>query len=65
MYRGEVTVEERIPEAVRAALRSKGHRLKVAGGWSLGSTAAILVDSDTGVLHAGADPRVDAYALAW
>ena len=65
MYPGEVSVEERIPERVREALRNKGHKLKVVGGWSLGSSAAILVDPITGVLSAGADPRVDAYALAW
>ena len=56
MYPGEVSVEDRIPEAVREALRKKGHKLKVTGGWSLGSTAAIAVDPDTGVLSAGADP---------
>mgnify|MGYP005842192181 CR=1 FL=1 len=65
MYRGEATVEDRIPEPVRESLRSKGHQLKLAGGWSLGSIAAIALDPETGVLSAGADPRVDAYALAW
>ena len=65
MYPGEMSVEDRIPEAVREALRKKGHKLSVTGGWSLGSTAAIAVDPETGVLSAGADPRVDAYAVAW
>jgi gamma-glutamyltranspeptidase/glutathione hydrolase len=65
MYAGEVTVENRIPEAVRDALRGKGHKLKVTGGWTLGSNAAISIDPDTGVLSAGADPRVDACATAW
>jgi gamma-glutamyltranspeptidase/glutathione hydrolase len=65
MHRGEVTVEDRIPEPVREALRQKGHQLKVAGGWTLGSSAAIILDPETGVLSAGADPRVDACALAW
>jgi gamma-glutamyltranspeptidase/glutathione hydrolase len=65
MYPGEMTVEDRIPETVRESLRAKGHKLLVTGGWSLGSTAAIAVDLRTGVLSAGADPRVDAYALAW
>jgi gamma-glutamyltranspeptidase / glutathione hydrolase len=65
MYAGEMSVEDRIPEAVREALRNKGHKLSVTGGWSLGSTAAIAVDPETGVLSAGADPRVDAYAVAW
>ncbi len=65
MYTGEVTVENRIPESVRDALRAKGHKLKVTGGWTLGSNAAISIDLKTGVLSAGADPRVDACATAW
>jgi len=31
----------------------------------MGSLAAIVVDQKTGVLSAGRDPRVDAYAIAW
>ena len=65
MYPGEMSVERRIPEPVCEALRKKGHKLSVTGAWSLGSLAAIAVDPDTGVLSAGADPRVDAYAVAW
>ncbi|MBL8294618.1 MAG: gamma-glutamyltransferase, partial [Bryobacterales bacterium] len=64
MYRGEATVEDRIPEEVRNELRTRGHKLKVNGPWSLGLNAAILVDS-ANILHAAADPRADAYALAW
>ena len=65
MYRGEMGVEDRIPEEVRQALIQKGHKLKVVGGWTQGSNGGILVDEKNGVLAAGADPRVDAYALAW
>jgi gamma-glutamyltranspeptidase / glutathione hydrolase len=65
MYPGETSVESRIPEDVRKALEAKGHRVKVSGAWSLGSNAAIVIDPATGVLSAGADPRADAYALAW
>jgi gamma-glutamyltranspeptidase/glutathione hydrolase len=65
MYRGEVSVEDRIPEGVREALKKKGHKLLVKNGWSLGMNAAIVVDPQSGVLSAGADPRVDAYAIAW
>ena len=65
MYPGEVSVESRIPESVREALRAKGHKLKVTGGWTLGSNAAISIHPETGVLSAGADPRVDAHAMAW
>jgi gamma-glutamyltranspeptidase/glutathione hydrolase len=65
MYPGTLSVEARIPETVRAALAAKGHKLTTSGAWVLGSNGAILLDPRTGVLHVGADPRVDAYALAW
>jgi gamma-glutamyltranspeptidase/glutathione hydrolase len=64
MFNGEVTVENRVPEVVRESLKEKGHKLKVNGAWSLGMNAAIVVDPVSGVLSAGADPRVDAYAIA-
>jgi gamma-glutamyltranspeptidase / glutathione hydrolase len=65
MYPGEMSVEQRIPEAVREALIKRGHKLRVGGPWTMGSLAAIVVDQKTGVLSAGTDPRVDAYAIAW
>ena len=61
---GDLSVEARIPEAVRQALAAKGHKLSIAGPWTLGSNAAIALDPKTGVLSAGADPRVEAYAWA-
>lgn len=65
MYPGDMSVESRIPEATQKALAARGHKLRVAPAWSIGSNAGIIVDSKTGVLSAGADPRVDAYAWAW
>jgi gamma-glutamyltranspeptidase/glutathione hydrolase len=65
MYPGEMSVEARVPEAVRTALVARGHKLRVGGPWTMGSLAAIIVDPKTGVLSAGTDPRVDAYAIAW
>ena len=64
MHPGALQVEARIPADVQRALIAKGHRLTVAGPWSLAEMAAILIDPKTGVLHAGADPRADAYAWA-
>jgi gamma-glutamyltranspeptidase/glutathione hydrolase len=61
---GHLSLESRIPEAVQKALAAKGHKLHSAGAWSLGSSAAIAIDSQTGVLSVGADPRVEAYAWA-
>jgi gamma-glutamyltranspeptidase/glutathione hydrolase len=65
MYPGDLAVESRIPESTRHALISRGHKLRVDPPWSLGSNAGIVLDMNTGVLSAGADPRVDAYAWAW
>lgn len=61
---GSLSVESRIPEAFQQALQAKGHKLQPVGAWSLGSNAAIAIDPKTGVLSAGADPRVEAYAWA-
>ncbi|HSB18040.1 MAG TPA: gamma-glutamyltransferase [Bryobacteraceae bacterium] len=65
MYPADMSVEARITLETRAELIRKGHRMTVARPWSMNSSAAILVDPETGVLHAGADPRVNAYAVAW
>jgi gamma-glutamyltranspeptidase len=58
-------VEATIPEATQQALMARGHKLTVAPAWTLGSNAGIIIDSKSGVLSAGADPRVEAYAWAW
>ena len=65
MYPGDMAVESRFPAAIRDALIAKGHKLRVTPPWSLGSNGGIVIDAATGVLSAGADPRVDAYAWAW
>jgi gamma-glutamyltranspeptidase / glutathione hydrolase len=65
MVPGDMAVEDRIPEATQKELIARGHKLRVAQPWSLASSAAIMIDAKTGVLSAGADPRVEAYAWAW
>ena len=65
MYPGQMSVEARIDEKTRQTLIARGHKLRVSGAWSLGANAGIMVDSRAGVLSAGADPRVEAYAWAW
>ena len=65
MYPGDLSVESRVPESIRKQLLARGHKLHVTGAWSDGSLAAIVVDLKTGVLHAGTDPRTEAYAWAW
>jgi gamma-glutamyltranspeptidase/glutathione hydrolase len=65
MHPGDMAVEARIPETTRQALTARGHKLRLMPAWSLGSNAGIVIDPATGVLSAGADPRVEAYAWAW
>lgn len=65
MVPGDLEVEERIPETTQKELIARGHKLRVMPPWSMGSNAGIILDSRTGVLSAGADPRVEAYAWAW
>jgi gamma-glutamyltranspeptidase/glutathione hydrolase len=65
MYPGDVSVESRIPAGTRQALVAKGHKVRVSGAYTIGANAGVIVDMKTGVLHAGADPRTQAYAIAW
>ncbi|MBZ5680776.1 MAG: gamma-glutamyltransferase [Acidobacteriia bacterium] len=65
MYPGDLSVEARVSAATQKELVERGHKLHVAPAWSIGSNAGIIIDAKTGVLSAGADPRVDAYAWAW
>jgi gamma-glutamyltranspeptidase/glutathione hydrolase len=65
MTPGAVAVESRVAEGVIRELERRGHDVTVRGPWTLGATSAIVIDPETGVLSAGADPRGDNYALAW
>jgi gamma-glutamyltranspeptidase/glutathione hydrolase len=65
MYPGDVSLESRIPETVRAELARRGHKVAMKGPWSMNSSAGIMVEAGTGTLSAGADPRTSAVALAW
>ena len=65
MYPRDLQLEARIPEAVRAELERRGHKVRVQGAWSMNDSAAIMVDAETGTVSAGADPRTTALALAW
>jgi gamma-glutamyltranspeptidase/glutathione hydrolase len=65
MYPGDLQVEDRVSEDVRAELIKRGHKLKVTGAYSIGNNAAIISDALKGFVAAGADPRVPAHALAW
>ncbi len=65
MYPGDLSMENRIPDAVRADLAQRGHKVTMKGPWSMNDSAAIFVEWSTGTVSAGADPRTTALALAW
>jgi len=56
---GRLHVEKRIPAKVRRELKSRGHKVKLAGAWQGGNTLAAAIDGKTGVLSAAASPRLE------
>ncbi|CAN5519467.1 gamma-glutamyltransferase [soil metagenome] len=54
---GGAVVEARLGGEVIAELRRRGHRLTVAGDWSLGRLSSVGRDAATGMLTAAANPR--------
>ena len=65
MYPGDLSLEGRIPDSVRAELARRGHKVTMRGPWSMNDSAAIYIEWNTGTVSAGADPRTTAMALAW
>jgi len=62
----EVTIESRVPPAVRAALEAKGHQLNVVGDYSsvMGGAQVVMRDALQGLHYGASDPRKDGAALA-
>lgn len=54
---GVVVVEERVGAPAVEALRARGHRVEVAGPWSLGRLCVVGRDLASGMLTAAANPR--------
>jgi gamma-glutamyltranspeptidase/glutathione hydrolase len=64
---GEIFMESRIPKDVQQALINKGHKLSVRKDFDLyfGGAQGVLIDSKTGTLYGGADPRRDGFAAGY
>jgi gamma-glutamyltranspeptidase/glutathione hydrolase len=62
-----VSLENRVSDAVVRALLARDHDVRLVDGWTatFGGAQMILFDPATGVLTAAADPRREAYALAY
>jgi gamma-glutamyltranspeptidase/glutathione hydrolase len=63
---GALQIEPGFGDDVVAALEARGHRIRRTTGLSsdLGGAQIIFVDAN-GTLRTGADPRREAYAIAW
>jgi gamma-glutamyltranspeptidase/glutathione hydrolase len=61
----DVSLESRIPEAVRSELAQRGHVLKILEpfSYSVGQGEAVMHDDGKGVNFAGSDPRCDGEAI--
>ena len=67
-YNGlRVDIEDRVPASVLADLRARGHDMRVVHGWTatFGGAQMIYVEPKNGTLTAAADPRREAYAMAY
>ena len=64
---GRLCLEQRIAEATITDLARRGYDIErwSAASWHAGSICAITRDRHTGLLHAGADMRREAYAAVW
>jgi len=61
-----VNIESRVPEAVRAELTSRGHKLVMRGDFSatrMGAGQAVMRDFKTGMNAGASDPRKDGAAV--
>ncbi len=54
---GVLRIEDRISAQVRDQLASRGHKIEVRPPWSEGHVLAVQINTETGVLAGGADPR--------
>ena len=62
---GTVQVEPGVTDAVIAELERMGHRVRRTGGGGMGGYQAIMIHPETGMLHAGTDPRKDGAAIGY
>ena len=62
-----MSIENRVTIDALRGLEARGHRVRVIEGWTatFGGAQMILYDPTTGVLTAAADPRREAYSLAY
>ena len=62
-----VEIEKRFPRETQLHLEQAGYKVKITEPWDfrMGGAEGILLDRNTGVFQAGADPRRDGYAVGY
>ena len=67
MSNGTLAIEDRVAPEVLDSLKDRGYRVDARSGWTatFGGAQAIMIDSNTGALRAGADRRREGYSLAY
>jgi gamma-glutamyltranspeptidase/glutathione hydrolase len=62
-----LALEDRIPPLIRSELAALGHEIQVISGWTatFGGAQMIFREPGSGTLTAAADPRREAYAVAY
>jgi gamma-glutamyltranspeptidase/glutathione hydrolase len=65
--RRNVELESTVPLSVVEALRARGHEVELVNGWSatFGGVQVIYIDPASGTRRTGADPRREAYGMAF
>ncbi|SES42670.1 gamma-glutamyltransferase [Salipaludibacillus aurantiacus] len=60
-------LEARISDSIIQTLKDRGHEVEYAENYSqqMGHAQGIVIDPETNVYYAGADPRGDGIALSW
>ncbi|MDB5810043.1 MAG: hypothetical protein JWN94_2165 [Betaproteobacteria bacterium] len=66
-FPGRLCIEEDMPNGVIDEMKKRGHDVQVLPRLPAqnGAVCAVMRDPNTGMKHAGADPRREAYALGW
>jgi gamma-glutamyltranspeptidase/glutathione hydrolase len=66
-FPGRVCIEENMPPGLIEEMRALGHDVEVLPRLPAksGGVCAVMRDPQNGLVHAGADPRRECYALAW
>ena len=64
---GRLNLEENFPREVIEDMRRRGHDVEIWPRYPAANAGvcAVKIDPETGLRHAGADPRREGYAMAW